>query len=80
MWYNMNFVKKLNYKALVDLIDRCSRSIFWVSPALTVEIAYALAEAAKKGRNVNVVTDINPDRFKRFEGEFKGNRGIKGNT
>jgi hypothetical protein len=67
----MNFVEKLSYQSLVDLIDECNKSIFWVSPSLTVEIAHALAEEAKKGKSVHVVTDINPDRFKHFEGEFK---------
>ncbi len=66
----MEFVKKLNYKSIVDFLHNAQEEVFWVSPSLTVEIAYALTELTKSGIRVSVLTDINADRFRHYEGEF----------
>lgn len=72
-------IKKFTYQTIVDLLYEAKNEIFWVSPSLTIEIAHTLSEIANSGINVTVLTDIEPDRFRQYEGELSAVELLLGN-
>lgn len=73
-------IKKFTYQAIVDLLHNAQGKVYWVSPSITIEIAHALNELTRKGINVSVLLDIDPKRFRHYEGELEAIEILKDNS
>lgn len=67
----MEILKKFTFNAIVDYLYNAKKEVYWISPTLTTEIAHTLKDIADLGIEVSILTDLNPDRFRNYEGELE---------